>query len=83
MLTANDLRDFAVILNIDSVFQHAWHRSMTLPSNERSEVVQKPLLDIVTSRLDLLGQGSYRTHQSGELLVYDNRRLVRGRCEPL
>jgi len=54
---------------------------MTLPSDKRSEAIQKPLWD--TSGLDLLGRGSYRTHQFEELLVYDNRRLVRGRCEPL
>jgi hypothetical protein len=85
ILTANDLRDFAVILNIHCVFQHAWHWSMTvtLPSDKRSEVIQKPLWDTVTSGLDFLGRGLYRTHQSGELLVCDNRRLVRGHCEPL
>lgn len=54
---------------------------MMMPSNERSEAIQKPLWD--ASELDSLGRGSYHTYQSGELLVYDNQRLVRGRCEPL
>jgi len=36
---ANDLRDLVVTLNVQRIFRHPWSWGMTLPSNDRSEVL--------------------------------------------